>query len=241
MVSWSSVLEVQIMNDEFLVRGENLYKTFKLPNGDITAVKDVSIKLEPGKFIGIYGVSGSGKTTLLNLLGLIDKPTSGKLFVGDDEISEMSDDQIRDLRNKYFGFLHQSFGLLNDFTVIENVELPLLIQNLTDEERLLTAKSKLDEVGLSDKLESFIYQISGGQQQRTALARALVSEPRVILADEPSGALDSVTGYRIIQMLRKISHGLDYTPCVVLVTHDDSYKQEFDVIYYMKDGQLTKG
>ncbi len=229
------------MNDEFLVRAENLYKTFKLPNGEITAVEDVSIVLEPGKFIGIYGVSGSGKTTLLNLLGLIDKPTSGKIFIGKDEISKMSDDQIRAFRNKYFGFLHQSFGLLDDFNVLENVELPLLIQDFTEKERIIMAKSKLEEVGLSDKLDSFIYQISGGQQQRTALARALISEPRVILADEPSGALDSVTGYRIIQMLKKISHGLDYAPCVVLVTHDDSYKQEFDIIYYMKDGQLSKG
>ena len=120
------------------------------------------------------------------------------------------------------------------------MELPLLIQNLSENERFSITNSKLEEVGLSDKLNSYIFQISGGQQQRTALARALVSDPRVIFADEPSGALDSVTGYRIIQMLKKIAHGLDHPPCVVLVTHDDSYKQEFDVIYYMKDGELTK-
>ena len=207
-----------------------------MKSGEITAIENVSMQVYSGEFIGIYGVSGSGKTTLLNLMGLVDQPTSGKIIIGDKEISKISDQEIRKYRNQFFGFLHQSFGLLHDFTAIENVELPLLIQDIPDKERIEKCQAAMNKMELSDKYDAYISQLSGGQQQRIALARALVTNPKMILADEATGALDSLTGYKIVQMLREIAHTSNTG--VVLVTHDESYQDLFDKTYFLVDGKL---
>ena len=221
---------------EKLISLENITKKFSVKSGEIIAIENVSMQIYSGEFIGIYGVSGSGKTTLLNLMGLVDQPTSGKIIIGDKDVSKISDIEIREYRNQYFGFLHQSFGLLHDFTAIENVELPLLIQDISDELRLEKCEKAMDKMELGDKYHAFISQLSGGQQQRIALARALVTEPKMILADEATGALDSLTGYKIVQMLRDIAHTGNTS--VVLVTHDESYQDLFDKIYFLVDGKL---
>lgn len=215
---------------------KNLTKEFDLSTGKITAVNDVSMSIEKGQFIGIYGVSGSGKTTLLNLIGLLDSPSGGELIIDGNDITSYDENARAKNRNEFFGFLHQSFGLLSDFTAFENVELPLLIQDIDEKERQERCVKALQSVGLEAKKESFPFQLSGGQQQRIALARAMVTNPQVILTDEPTGALDTLTGRQIVQMLREVAHNNEVT--VIMVTHDRSYREMFDTVYTMNAGEV---
>lgn len=216
----------------------NASREFKLPKGSILAVDNISFNVDKNQFIGIYGVSGSGKTTLLNLIGLLDIPTLGTIVINGENTDKMDEKKKSEIRNQFFGFLHQSFGLLSDFTAIENVELPLLIQEIDDDSRIARCKEVLETVGLGDKLNSYPYQLSGGQQQRVALARALVTNPSVILTDEPTGALDLMTGRQIVSLLRDIAHQREVS--VIMVTHDLSYKDMFDIVYSMKDGRFIE-
>ncbi|MCY3412647.1 MAG: ABC transporter ATP-binding protein [Candidatus Heimdallarchaeota archaeon] len=220
-----------------LVRTENLGKVFAVGGNRLEALKDISIEISQGEFIGIYGISGSGKTTLLNLIGLLDTPSDGKVFIAEEASTKMNSKEIAKMRNQYFGFLHQSFGLLSDFTILENVEMPLLIQNIDERERKNKCLEILSQVGLEDKVSSYPFQISGGQQQRVALARALVTNPKVILTDEPTGALDSMTGRQIVELLREIAHNGERA--VIMVTHDRTYKEMFDRVIELKDGKIV--
>lgn len=228
------------MISETLIRTKNLTKVFQLPSGDIRAVDSVNLEVHRGELVGIYGVSGSGKTTLLNLLGLLEQPSEGEIIFEKKNLVGIKRSEQIEYRRTAFGYLHQSFGLLNDFTAVENVEMPLLVHDISAETRSERVMSKLAEIGLEDKYDAFPSQLSGGQQQRVALARALITSPKIILTDEPTGALDTITGRKIVSLLKNIAHdSATNKPAVIMVTHDTSYRHMFDRIYRMEDGRIN--
>jgi putative ABC transport system ATP-binding protein len=219
----------------------DLTRVFRTSSTEIHAVSDVDLDISSGEFVGIYGVSGSGKTTLLNLLGLLDIPSSGKILLENKETSLFTKIEKANLRNSWFGYLHQSFGLLSDFTAFENVEMPLLNQKISSNERRTRVVEIMTDLGIKNKMDAFPSQLSGGEQQRGALARALVTNPKVILTDEPTGSLDTLTGRKIVNLLKEVAHMSDvHRTAVVMVTHDQSYQELFDRVYFMEDGKLSK-
>jgi len=202
------------------------------------ALKKVSLSIKEKEFISIMGPSGSGKSTLMHIVGLLDKPTSGKVYVGDREISKISDDQLSRLRNEFVGFVFQQFNLINKLTVLENIMLPAIYarrQLLFDpRERAL---SILQDFGLEEKRNSYPNKLSGGQQQRVAIARALMMKPKLILADEPTGNLDSKTGHDIMMLLEKLNKEEKIT--VVLVTHESDIAAFAKRIIKIRDGEIV--
>ena len=185
-----------------IARVIDLVKNYYLEAVTVRALCGVTLAVEEGDFVALMGPSGSGKSTLLNLLGCLDRPTSGQYFLGDEDVSEMDDDQLSEVRSRYIGFIFQSYNLLPQYTVVENIEIPLLYQGIRlSEETEQRCVSLAELVGLGDRLDHRPSQLSGGQQQRVAIARALVNDPQVILADEPTGNLDSHTSDEIMRTL----------------------------------------
>ncbi len=201
-----------------------------------TALKPTSFQIEDGEFISIVGPSGSGKSTLMGILGLLDRPTSGQLFFEDADCSRLNDDELARIRNTRIGFIFQAYHLLPRLTAIGNVELPLIYAGIGASERRRRAQQALDALGLVGKSDRFPPELSGGEQQRVAIARATVSEPSIVLADEPTGALDSVSGRAVIDILKDINRA---GRTVVMVTHDHGVAQEASRKLCMKDGQLV--
>ncbi len=189
-----------------VVRVVEVVKNYILEGGTVRALRGVSLQVEQGDFVALMGPSGSGKSTLLNVLGCLDRPTSGEYYLGDEEVAQMDDDQLSEIRSLYLGFIFQSYNLLAQYTVVENIEVPLLYQgrplNAATRQRCIDLAGM---VGLGDRLEHRPTQLSGGQQQRVAIARALVNEPHVILADEPTGNLDSRTSDEIMVLLSRLN------------------------------------
>src|SRR5437763_11530107 len=184
----------------------DLVKDYHMEEVVVPALRGVTLDFEEGDFIALMGPSGSGKSTLLNLLGCLDRCTSGQYFLGDEDVAQMDDDDLSDVRSRYLGFIFQSYNLLPQYTVVENIEIPLLYQGVRLDERTRARCVALAEmVGLGDRLDHRPQQLSGGQQQRVAIARALVNDPQLILADEPTGNLDSRTSEEIMQMLRELN------------------------------------
>src|SRR5438552_11362640 len=184
----------------------DLFKNYYLESVTVRALRGVSLNVDEGDFVALMGPSGSGKSTLLNVLGCLDRPTSGSYFLGDEDVANMEDDQLSEIRSKYLGFIFQSYNLLAQYTVVENIEVPLLYQGTRLSEETLERCYELAElVGLGDRLHHRPMQLSGGQQQRVAIARALVNDPHVILADEPTGNLDSRTSEEIMQLLTELN------------------------------------
>ena len=198
-------------------------------------LKNVNLDVEEGEYLAIMGPSGSGKTTLMNLIGCLDVPTSGSYHLGGVDVSTMDDDQQAEIRNKMLGFIFQQYNLIPKLTVLENVELPLLYAGVSGEERRERAIRSLERVGLADKRKNLPSQLSGGQQQRVSIARALAGSPSVILADEPTGALDSRTGREVLGFLKKLNREGD---TVVLITHDNSIAVKADRIVRLQDGKI---
>src|SRR5437660_1465934 len=202
-----------------VVRVMDLVKNYYLESVTVRALRGVSLTVEEGDFVALMGPSGSGKSTLLNLLGCLDRPTSGEYYLGDENVAHMDDDQLSEIRSRYLGFIFQSYNLLPQYTVVENIEIPLLYQGCR-----LTADTHdwcvelADLVGLGDRLDHRPSQLSGGQQQRVAIARSLVSQPSVLFADEPTGNLDSASGSEVLGLLREAVDELGQT--IVMVTHD---------------------
>src|SRR5438132_13639735 len=201
-----------------IARVVDLVKNYYLESVVVQALQGVTLSVEEGGLVALMGPSGSGKPTLLNLLGCLDRPTSGKYFLGDEDVSQMDDDQLSEVRSRYIGFIFQSYNLLPQYTVVENIEIPLLYQGcrLTDQTRQRCV-ALAEMVGLGDRLDHRPTQLSGGQQQRVAIARALVNDPHVILADEPTGNLDSHTSDEIMQLLCELNEG---GKTIVMVTHE---------------------
>ena len=201
-------------------------------------MKNVNLDVSEGDYLAIMGPSGSGKTTLMNLIGCLDVPTSGSYLLGDREITKCSGKELADVRNKEIGFVFQSFHLLPKLTALDNVALPLLYGGVKKEERRERARAALETVGLSDRVDHRPDQLSGGQCQRVAIARAIVGKPRLLLADEPTGALDSASGAQVMELFQQL-HADGST--IIMITHDRGIAHHADTIMTIKDGILSGG
>ncbi len=215
---------------------ENVSKTYQTDKVETLALRDINLHVNKGEFVSIMGPSGCGKSTLLNLIGLLDKPGKGKISIAGDEMKVWRDKELAGMRNRTFGFIFQSFHLINDLRVIDNVELPLLYRSCSARERRRLAEEVLARVGLSARMDHYPNQLSGGQQQRVAIARAMVGRPSVLLADEPTGNLDSRMGAEVMDILLKLSHE---GTTVVMVTHDERQARQGGRIVRVFDGQLV--
>jgi putative ABC transport system ATP-binding protein len=214
----------------------DLVKYYDLGGNIVRALDGVSLTVQAGEFVALMGPSGSGKSTLLNLLGCLDRPTRGRYFLGDEDVSEMPDNQLSEIRSKYMGFIFQSYNLLAQYTVVENIEVPLLYQGCRlDESTRQHCIDLAGLVGLGDRLDHRPMQLSGGQQQRVAIARALVNDPHLILADEPTGNLDSRTSDEIMQFLRKLN---DAGKTIIMVTHETDIAAWARRVVRMRDGLI---
>ncbi len=209
-------------------------------NGTITTdvLKGISLKVEKGEYISIMGPSGSGKSTLLNIVGCLDRPNSGEYFLGGYRVDSLGDGELADIRNEFIGFVFQTFHLLKNLTALDNVELPLIYRGLPKKERTERANEALKNVGLEERKAHFPRQMSGGEQQRVAIARAIVGKPRVLLADEPTGALDSKNSAKIMEIFSRLNRDLGLT--IVQVTHDINVAYFGDRIIYMADGETAR-
>ncbi len=221
---------------EHLIELRNVYKIYHVGDSVVRALDGVDIVIDKGEFVAIVGQSGSGKSTAMNIIGCLDVPSSGQYFLGGVDVSTMDDDQQAAIRNKMLGFIFQQYNLIAKLNVQENVELPLLYAGVGEFQRKKQARASLERVGLADKGKNRPNQLSGGQQQRVSIARALAGNPSVILADEPTGALDSRTGREVLAFLKEL-HGEGNT--VVLITHDNSIAQKADRIIRLQDGLVS--
>lgn len=213
----------------------NLTKIFRTESVQTTALNEVSLEISQGEFVAIMGPSGCGKSTLLNMIGLLDNPTSGELWFMDQEVSRYSENDRTDLRNGNLGFVFQSFNLIDELTVFENVELPLLYVGVSTRERVKRVNEALERMQIAHRTEHYPQQLSGGQQQRVAIARAIVTNPRIILADEPTGNLDSTNGNEVMNLLKELNHD---GATVVMVTHSEENAREAERIIRMMDGYI---
>lgn len=220
-----------------LLRVEHISKEYRMDGVVFTALKNVSLVIRKGEFVAIMGPSGSGKSTLMHIIGCLDRPTSGKLFIEGKNIFTANDQQLAEIRNTHIGFVFQQFNLLRKTPAVVNVELPLVYANIAAGERHRRAGKLLEEVGLLDKMNNLPSQLSGGQQQRVAIARALVTSPSIILADEPTGNLDSKSGRDIMRILQKLHDKGDST--IVLVTHDEYVAGHAKRIIRIADGEIV--
>lgn len=216
---------------------KNLTKIYGDDTTKVVAVDDISIEIPSGKFVAIVGESGSGKSTLLNLIGALDTATSGSIDIDGEKLEEMSKNQLAEFRNKKLGFVFQSYNLDLDFTVLENVEMPLLIAGADKKTRREKAREIIEKLNIGEKTDVYAKKLSGGQRQRVSIARALVGEPDYILADEPTGNLDSQNGAEVISILREIA---DQGKTVILVTHNKNDAKAVDLVLEMQDGKIIK-
>ena len=203
---------------------------------EVRASDGVSLSIDRGEFVAIVGKSGSGKSTLMNIIGALDVPTEGEYILGGEDVSEMSDDQLAQIRNKMIGFIFQQYNLLPKLNLLENVELPLLYAGVSVQERKERALKSLAKVGLEEKWKNLPNKLSGGQQQRVSIARALAGDPSLILADEPTGALDSRTSREVLNFLRQLN---EEGNTIVMITHDNSIALEAKRVVRIKDGKIN--
>ncbi|MGG3962973.1 MULTISPECIES: ABC transporter ATP-binding protein [Heyndrickxia] len=218
-----------------IIEIKDLVKTYKVGGETVTALHRVSLHAEEGEFIAIIGPSGSGKSTLMNMIGCLDKPESGEYILEGNDVGKLNDYELATIRNQKIGFIFQNFNLLSKLTAIENVELPLLYQGAAPQEQKQLAQECLEKVGLGDRAQHLPTQLSGGQQQRVAIARSLVCNPPILLADEPTGALDSKTSKEILDVMKKLN-GEGHT--IILITHDLGVARQAKRIVQIKDGRL---
>jgi putative ABC transport system ATP-binding protein len=216
-----------------LISIEHLNKTYIMGTEKVEALKDVSINIEKGEYVALMGPSGSGKSTLMNLLGCLDSPSRGQYWLNGKEVSTMEDSELAEVRNKDIGFVFQTFNLLPRLSALENVALPLVYAGVNREDRLAKARKVLEAVGLGDRVTHKPNELSGGQRQRVAVARALVNDPAIILADEPTGNLDTKTSYEIMSLFEEI-HKAGNT--VILVTHEQDIAMHAHRIIRLRDG-----
>ena len=218
-----------------MLRLEHIFKTYYVGDEVVRALDDASLHVRPKEFVAICGPSGSGKTTLMNVMGCLDTPDAGRYILDGVNIAECSDKELSLIRSIKIGFVFQQFNLLSGMSSLENVELPLIYQKLSQKERIERAKAAMERVGLGNRMHHTPSQLSGGQQQRVAIARALASNSRVILADEPTGNLDSKSGNDIMRLLHSLSEQ-EYT--IVLITHNDEVARQAQRTVYVRDGRL---
>jgi len=218
-----------------MIRLENVDKVYTTERIETLALANINLEVADGEFVSVMGPSGCGKSTLLNLIGLLDRPSTGRLVLEGKPINGAGDKKLANLRNEKLGFIFQSFHLIPDLTVLDNVEIPLLYRRVASDERHKLAKQALDRVGLASRVHHFPTQLSGGQQQRVAIARAIVGQPRILLADEPTGNLDSTMGDEIMSILHDLNEKDGTT--IVMVTHDERFAKQTDRIIRLFDGR----
>lgn len=221
---------------ETLIELKDIYKVYKMGEEEVRASDGVSLSIDRGEFVAIVGKSGSGKSTLMNIIGALDVPTSGEYILGGVPVSQMSDDELAEIRNKMIGFIFQQYNLLPKSTLLENVELPLLYAGVSPAERHDRAMDSLKKVGLDAKWKNYPNQLSGGQQQRVSIARALAGDPSLILADEPTGALDSKTSREVLDFLKQLN---EEGNTIVMITHDSSIALEAKRVVRIHDGKIN--
>lgn len=221
---------------EPLIQLKEIYKTYQMGTETVHASDGISLTIDRGEFVAIVGKSGSGKSTLMNIIGALDIPTEGDYILGGEDVSQMSDNQLADIRNKMIGFIFQQYNLLPKLNLLENVELPLLYAGVGAQERRERAMNSLEKVGLKEKWKNLPKQLSGGQQQRVSIARALAGSPSLILADEPTGALDSRTSREVLDFLKQLN---EEGNTIVMITHDSSIALEAKRVVRIHDGKIN--
>lgn len=217
---------------------KDVWKTYKLGTHLVHALRGLNLKVFDGEFVAIQGPSGSGKSTAMNLVGCLDVPSKGAIFLDGQNIAELSESDLATIRGKKIGFVFQKFNLLNTLTALQNVSLPLIFQDMPEEDRLEKAEKLLSLVGLGERMHHKPNELSGGEQQRVAIARSLAVNPEVILADEPTGNLDSKTGAEIMEFLKNLNK--KHKKTIIFVTHDDVLAKVADRIAFLKDGKIIK-
>ncbi|MEA4964321.1 MAG: ABC transporter ATP-binding protein [Oscillospiraceae bacterium] len=217
---------------------KDICKDYSMGKSTIPVLREVNLQVNEGDYLAIMGPSGSGKTTLMNLIGCLDVPTSGQYLLADKDVTKCSDNQLADVRNQEIGFVFQSFNLLPKLTALENVALPLLYGGVKKAKRRELALEALKTVGLEDRVSFRPDQLSGGQCQRVAIARAIVGKPRMLLADEPTGALDSTSGEQVMELFRALHEG---GSTIIMITHDQSIAEHAARLCHIRDGILTGG
>jgi len=226
----------ETMSDTLAVNTVNLTKIYRMGPFEFPALKDVNLQVRRGEFCSIVGPSGSGKSTLLNMIGALDRPTSGHVYIGGVDIAGLNESQLADLRNQKIGFIFQAHNLIMRTSALRNVELPLTVRGIPKNERIRKASELLATVGLGNKINRRPAVMSGGEQQRVAVARALINEPTIILGDEPTGNLDSKTGAEVVDLMKRMNETLGIT--FILVTHNPEVANVTDRIIHLRDGQI---
>ena len=230
------ITTVQFPQGEVLIEIKDLCKTYVMGDEIIHANDHLNLTIRMGEFVAIVGKSGSGKSTLMNIIGALDVPTSGSYLLGGEDVGDMTQNELADIRNRMIGFIFQQYNLLPKLNILENVELPLLYAHVSGEERKERALRQLERVGLKDKAKNMPNQLSGGQQQRVSIARALAGNPSLLLADEPTGALDSKTSRQILDFFQEL-HKEGNT--IVMITHDNSIAVKAKRVVRIQDGQIN--
>ena len=219
------------------IEAKNIVKVFQMGETELTALNGVDFEVEKGEFVAITGSSGSGKSTLMHIIGCLDKPTSGEYIIDGENIAQLSIKQLATIRNQKIGFVFQKFNLLHDLTSIENVALPALYAGESEHSALIRARTMLEMVSLPNRCDHYPYQLSGGQQQRVAIARSLINNPSILLADEPTGNLDSATGHSIINIIKTLNEEKKVT--IIMVTHEYDIAEQAKRIIELIDGRIV--